>query len=437
MVESVANAATQAPTPTPIDRLWVLLSAFVVFFMQAGFLSFEAGCVRPNNATSVALKNVLDWLVTTVVFCFVGFGIMFGTSWNGVFGTGFVGLEGIPTSESAFGVEFVLFQLGFAGTAATIVSGAMAERTSLLTYSLAALAIALVIYPVFGHWAWGGTLLGTHTTLLSNLGFMDFAGGTVVHSLGGWVALVGTWFLGPRLGRFSNSGKPQALPSFGLAWSALGVFILWFGWWGFNGGSTLAMNGEVSWIIVRTTVAGGGAGLAAFAHAARRQQKRELSAKILGGVVGGLVAITPCCNVVTLPGALVVGVVAGVLHNISYERLAHYRIDDPVGAVPVHLVCGIWGTLAVALVGRADALVHERFVQLGVQCVGIVACGVWACGLSALLFVVLRKTVGLRVSPEQELGGISLDHTSSSAQSDDDEAELDGAELHSLMADEQ
>lgn len=420
-----------------MDRLWVLLSALVVFFMQAGFLVFECGCVRPHNAPAVALKNLLDWLVTTLVFCFVGFGLMFGASWHGLLGTSFISLQGLFSDQSAFGLEFVLFQLGFAGTAATIVSGAMAERTSLLTYSLLALAIGVVIYPVFGHWAWGGALLGTRSPLLAKLGFMDFAGGTVVHSLGGWVALVGTYFLGPRLGRFSMRGHPQPLPVLGSFWSGLGVFILWFGWWGFNGGSTLKFNVDAFSAIMNTNVAGAAGGLAAFAHATWFQKRRDLTAKILGGILGGLVAITPCCNVVTLSGSLVVGLGAAIVHNVCYDLLAmRFKIDDPVGAVPVHLACGIWGTLAVALLGRAELLVHPRWTQLGVQIVGIVACGVWAAGLSALVCLVLRATVGLRVSPQEELAGISFDQPTVSTLENGASEDLDDAELRRLMEEE-
>lgn len=212
---------------------------------------------------------------------------------------------------------------------------------------------------------------------------------------------------------------------------------MWFGWWGFNGGSTLAFNADAASVILNTNVAGAAAGLVAFAHAAWSQQRRELNAKILGGVLGGLVAITPCCNVVTLPGALAVGAVAAIVHNVCFELLAtRLKIDDPVGAVPVHLACGIWGTLAVALLGQSELLAHPRWTQLGVQGIGVAACGLWTCGVTALVLVALRATVGLRVSPEQELMGISLEARATGSSVPGEAGVPTAAELKSLMGEE-
>jgi Amt family ammonium transporter len=417
------------------DRLWVLLAAALVFLMQAGFLAFEVGCVRPRNVASVAQKNIIDWVVVTAVFFLCGFGLMFGPTLGGFVGTDLFALVGLDDADGIpLRYVFFAFQLAFAGTAATIVSGAMAERTSFTTYLLVAMATALIIYPVFGHWAWGNLFFPTNDTLLTRIGFMDFAGATVVHSVGGWIGLVGVWFLGPRLGRYGTRGRLRQVESYSVPWSALGVFILWIGWWGFNGGSLLALNERVGLIITNTNIAAAVGGLSAFVHAWYAQKRADLNAKFFGGILGGLVAITACCNVVTPLSAVAVGALAGIVHNTSYDLvIKRLRLDDAVGAVPVHLFCGILGTLSVAIFGESELLTHPRWTQLGVQLVGIVICGLWTASTAAFTFKLLQSTLGLRVSPEEEAAGIDIARRKPPTPPADD-GDLDEAEIRQLMS---
>ncbi len=283
---SAAESAA-AVNETNINSLWVLIAAAMVFLMQPGFLCFEVGCVRPNSIVSVAMKNLVDWVMVAALFFLVGFGLMFGTSWGGVIGTDFFLLQGIGVAGGTISpFVFFLFQLAFAATAATIVSGAMSERTGFVTYLMASGIVGLFIYPVFGHWGWGNLLLENNETWLTRLGFMDFAGSTVVHSVGGWVALVGVWFLGARLGRYDSEGNLKPVEALSFPIASLGLFILWFGWWGFNGGSTLAMNGEVGCIIVNTVIAAAAAGMGAFIHSWFVQQKADIHEKFMGGDSG-------------------------------------------------------------------------------------------------------------------------------------------------------
>ena len=429
---SAAESAA-AVNETNINSLWVLIAAAMVFLMQPGFLCFEVGCVRPNSIVSVAMKNLVDWVMVAALFFLVGFGLMFGTSWGGVIGTDFFLLQGIGVAGGTISpFVFFLFQLAFAATAATIVSGAMSERTGFVTYLMASGIVGLFIYPVFGHWGWGNLLLENNETWLTRLGFMDFAGSTVVHSVGGWVALVGVWFLGARLGRYDSEGNLKPVEAFSFPIASLGLFILWFGWWGFNGGSTLAMNGEVGCIIVNTVIAAAAAGMGAFIHSWFVQQKADIHEKFMGGILGGLVAITACCNVVTPISAFFVGLSAAVVHNRGFDFIVKKcKLDDPVGAIPVHLICGIWGTLCVGLVGRAELLARPRLEQIGVQLVGIFACMLWTAGASIIMFKVLKATVGLRVSPQEEMAGINIAHQVE--EPPNEHLDLDGESLQELL----
>jgi ammonium transporter, Amt family len=401
--------------PGELDRLWVLVSAALIFFMQAGFLCLEVGFVRPKNVVVTAMKNVVDWTIVSIIWMLVGFGIAFGHSLRGLIGIDLFFLDGVAAPNgNGLGWTFFLFQLGFAGTSATIVSGAMAERVSFFTYIILTTANALIIYPVVSHWVWGNSFFTDQHSWLTALGFHDFAGSTAVHSVGGWISIVAIVMLGPRLGRFGADGKVRPMESYSLPFVALGVFILWVGWWGFNGGSTLRAGEAAALVIVKTNLAGSVAGLVAYLHGRWFQRKIDLEGKFLGGILAGLVAITACSHVVSLPSAAAIGVLAGIAHNYSYILLMRLQIDDPVGAVPVHLVGGVLGTICVGLFGNLEKLsvvtgVHNtRLGQIGAQLAGVASVGVWTAGLAYLTCKILRATVGLRTSPQEEADGLTM-----------------------------
>ncbi|MDX2019574.1 MAG: ammonium transporter [Deltaproteobacteria bacterium] len=409
-----ASAATVPPLPLPaaiaplLDQLWVLVAAALVFFMQAGFKCVEVGMAQRKSSTSVAMKNLVNWVLTSLFFFLFGFALLFGHSWHGLVGTSLFALKDAATPQ-ALGLVFFLFQAAFASTSTTIVSGALAERTSFAAFLIGCVWQAAVVYPVFGHWVWSGAFDSTNPGWLQKLGFIDFAGSSAVHSNGAWYALVGAWMVGPRRGRFDAHGNACSLRPNSMAYATLGVFILWFGWWGFNGGSTLHLNAAVAGIILNTNLAGAMGGLVAFAHAQAVPGRRDVGEKFLGGALGGLVAITANCHLVSPMAALAIGAVAGVLHNIGFDLLLHrLKIDDPVGAIPVHGVCGVWGTLAVALFGRAELLPLPRWQQLGVQALGALACFAWAAANATVIYYLLKRTVGLRVSATEEELGVGL-----------------------------
>ncbi len=394
-----------------IDNLWIIVSAALVFFMQAGFLALEVGFVRRHSITGIALKNGIDFLVGSLGFFLAGFALMFGTSSEGLVGFSLFGLQGLTDASGGhpLGHTFFIFQLGFAVTAITIVSGALAERVGFISYLAGALVVGTIIYPIFGHWAWGNAFFGENKPWLAELGFMDFAGSTVVHSIGGWVGLIGAIILGPRLGRFNNKGKPKDFKSYSIGMVLLGTFILWLGWFGFNGGSTLEFNENVSLIILNTILSGSAAGTIAFFHAFWLQKKQAIYEKTIGGILGGLVAITASCNIVTPFGAILIGSLAGIVHNYAFDFvLFKLKVDDPVGAIPVHGFCGAFGTLMLALVAPESALNLPRFEQVLIQLVGIVAAFAWAAGTAFIMFKVIKKLFGLRVSPEEEKEGVSI-----------------------------
>ncbi|WPP48431.1 ammonium transporter [Catalinimonas niigatensis] len=409
-----------------IDTLWVLMSAALVFFMQAGFKCLEVGFVRQHHIAAVAMKNMVDWVIGSVIFFLLGFGLMFGHSAGGWLGIDMF----LPNSfdvvgGNKLGAVFFMFQLAFTGTALTIVSGAMSERTGFIPYLTASIFIALIIYPVFGHWVWGNLFYEDNTAWLADLGFIDFAGSTVVHSVGAWVSLAGLKLLGPRLGRYTEDGKLRPFQANSIPMAVLGVFILWFGWWGFNGGSTLALNQEVGKIILNTNLSGAAAALSAYFFAYFFQHKEDIYEKMLGGALGGLVAITASPHIQTPLTSLLIGLLAGIIHNLSYDLLTKkWKIDDAVGAIPVHGFCGLFGTLAVALFAPAETLVHGRWVQLGIQALGAAVCMVWAGGTGYVLFYMLKKTVGLRVSPDEERKGITLYHVKDEPENMEDDEEI-------------
>ncbi len=386
--------------------VWTCVAAFLVFFMQAGFAMLEAGFTRAKNAVNILMKNLMDFSIGSLAFFLVGFGLMFGAS-NGLFGTNMFAMRGSEVGSWDF--TFLIFQTVFAATAATIVSGAMAERTKFVGYLVYSLFITLLIYPVFGSWAWGNLLISGNRAWLADKGFLDFAGSTVVHSVGGWLALAGAIVLGPRLGKYGPGKKPNAIMGHNIPLAGLGVFILWFGWFGFNPGSTTVAGGNIGYIAVTTNLsAAAGAIMAMFV--AWLIFKKPDASMTFNGALAGLVGITAGCNAVSPLGAVAIGAVAGVvvvLAVIFIDRVLH--VDDPVGAVSVHGVCGLWGTLAVGIFNMDKGLLASHsFRLLGVQALGAAVAFVWAFGMGLLLFNLIRLTVGLRVTPQEELRGLDV-----------------------------
>ena len=384
---------------THADYMWTLIAAALVFFMQAGFAMVEAGFTRAKNAINILMKNVMDFSVGSLAYWAIGFGLMFGASSTGWFGTTGFFLSDFTWGGDPWVLVFWMFQVVFAATAATIVSGAMAERTKFSSYLIYSAIVSAVIYPIFGSWAWGGLFNGGGW--LEKLGFIDFAGSTVVHSQGGWIALAGAIVLGPRLGKYGKDGKVRPILGHNMPLAALGVFILWLGWFGFNPGSTTAANKEISWIFVNTNLAAAAGCVVAMIVSWIKFGKADIS-MTLNGALAGLVAITAPCYNVTPTSAVIIGAIAGVLVVFSVLFFDKIKIDDPVGAISVHGVCGAWGTLAA---GLFDVNGFSMSV-VGVQLIGIVACFVWAFGLGLIMFKIISATVGLRVSPEVEAAGL-------------------------------
>jgi Amt family ammonium transporter len=390
-----------------INIVWTCAAAFLVFFMQAGFALVETGFTRAKNAVNILMKNMMDFSIGSLAFFVVGFGLMFGKS-NGLFGTSMFGLSGTEPGSS-WNWTFLIFQTVFAATSATIVSGAMAERTKFVSYLIYSAVISLVIYPVFGSWAWGNLLLTDNNSWLAKLGFHDFAGSTVVHSIGGWLALAGALTLGPRIGKYGPDGKPRAILGHSMPLATLGVFILWFGWFGFNPGSTTAGNGTIGYIAVTTNLAAAAGSLTALITSWKIIKKPDIG-MTLNGALAGLVAITAPCDGVSPTSAIIIGGIAGILVVLSVLFFDYVlKIDDPVGAVSVHAVNGCWGTLSYGLFAINGGLFNGGGVKLlGIQALGAGMAFVWAFGLGIILFWLLRKTVGLRTSAEEELKGLDI-----------------------------
>jgi Amt family ammonium transporter len=390
-----------------IDILWVAVCSFLVFIMQAGFLCVEAGSSRSKNFINVALKNIIDAGLALLVFWAFGFGLMFGITQAGWFGTD----QFVPSLDDngVWKSTFFVFQAMFCSTAVTILSGAVAERVPIITYGVFAIVIAGVIYPVAGHWAWNGFYLGEMEGWLGRMGFVDFAGSTVVHSAGGWVALAILLQVGPREGRFPKDGPPREIPGASIPLAVLGVLLLWFGWFGFNAGSTLEFNNLVPRIVANTLLASS-AGLVAAALLSHMAFGKIESAGTMNGTLAGAVSITACCHCVPAPYAVVIGAIGGLICIGGMKLLERFRIDDVVGAVPVHLFAGIWGTLAVALFGN-PTLINTGLSftqQLTVQLTGIVVIGLWAFLTASLLCWGVGKLMRLRVTPEEESIGLNV-----------------------------
>lgn len=393
--------------PLSLDSLWVVVSASLVFVMQAGFLCVEAGSTRRKNSINVAIKNIADVGLSIIMFWAFGYGLMFGSSVHGWWG----GSQFLPEfSQDSWLIIVFLFQAMFCSTAVTIVSGAVAERMAIRGYLLLALLISGLVYPVFGHWVWSGLAQPGTTGWLEQRGFVDFAGSTVVHSLGGWVALAAVVVIGPRLGRFSRKNFAQQTPSADLPLAFLGALLLWFGWFGFNGGSTFAFNEQVPRILVNTLLAGA-AGLTTPLVWTLVIQNRQLPFKaVMNGSLAGLVAITANCHAVSPANALIIGAVGGMVMMGLEFLLEQCHIDDVIGAIPVHLGPGIWGTLAVALFADLDKLGTGlgRWEQLTVQVSGILACGLWAFPVTLGALLVLNHYFSLRVSRKNEYLGLNV-----------------------------
>ncbi|MFH1057707.1 MAG: ammonium transporter [Pseudomonadota bacterium] len=405
---------------TAIDTVWVLVTAFLVFFMQAGFACVEAGFTRAKNTCNILAKNFIDFCVASIIFFLVGYAVMFGKGNDFIGWTGF-GLSGAENPSGVPLYAYWLFQAVFCGTAATIVSGSMAERTKFAAYLCYTFVISAVIYPVIGHWTWGGGWL-------SQMGFADFAGSTVVHSVGGWMALTGAIMLGPRIGKYTPDGKAKAIAGHNIPLAALGVFILWFGWFGFNPGSTLGVTGSnletVGLIAINTNLAAAAGGLLAMTTVWMLYGKPDVS-MTMNGILAGLVAITAPCAYVSPGASIVIGAIGGVLVVLGVGLLDKLHIDDPVGAVPVHAFNGVWGTLSVGIWGQKalglanDGVLHGGgLTQLGVQALGALAAAAFSMVVMAIFFAIIKATVGLRVSSEEELRGLDIDEHGMEAYSD-------------------
>ncbi|MFC1537976.1 ammonium transporter [Candidatus Latescibacterota bacterium] len=389
-----------------IDIIWTAIAAFLVFFMQAGFALVESGFTRAKNAVNIIMKNLMDFSIGTVMWFLLGFGLMFGGGASGL-----IGMSHFGASEfgdiSSLNWTFWLFQAVFAGTAATIVSGAMAGRTKFTSYLIYSAFICGLIYPISGHWAWG-TLSGIGSGWLADMNFIDFAGSTVVHSAGGWLALAGAITLGARIGKYGPNKKSNAIPGHNIPLAALGVFILWFGWFGFNAGSTTAGTVDLGYIAMTTTLSAAAGAIFAMITSWIRFKKPDVSMS-LNGVLAGLVAITAGCANVSMTGAMIIGSLAGILVVIAVEVIDKVlKIDDPVGAVSVHGVCGAFGTLMAGILNTPGTPGYVEGGSVATQLIGIGAMFAWAFGIGLILFNVIKYTVGLRVSEDEELRGLDI-----------------------------
>ncbi len=397
----MSNADAVARVQTNLDYVWTLVAAALVFFMQAGFAMVETGFTRAKSAVNIMMKNLMDFSMGSLFFWAIGFGIMFGATKTGWFGTTGFFLSDFTVGGDPWVLAFWMFQCVFAATAATIVSGAMAERTRFTGYLIYSAALCAFIYPVFGSWAWGSLLNGNGW--LEGLGFIDFAGSTVVHSVGGWAALAGAIVLGPRIDKYGKDGKPRAIPGHNIPLAALGVFILWLGWFGFNPGSTTAGITDIAMIFVNTNLAAAAGAVLAMLTSWVIFKKPEIGMS-LNGALAGLVGITAGCANVTPGSSVIIGAIAGVLVVLSVLFFDRIRVDDPVGAISVHGVCGAWGTLAAGLFNIEGVTAKI----IGVQLTGIAAAFIWAFGAAFILFKLIDMTVGLRVSKEEEIEGVDI-----------------------------
>lgn len=418
--EEVSKADKIAELSTGLNTVWMLLAAMLVFFMQPGFALVEAGFTRSKNTANILMKNLVDFMVGSILFWFIGFGLMFGV--GNVFGTPHLfDLDAMDNIiQNGLPIEgFLIFQTVFCATSATIVSGAMAERTKFSMYLAYTIAISVLIYPVSGHWTWGGGWLSNadpDSFMMSVFGytFHDFAGSTVVHSVGGWIALVGAAILGPRLGKYGKDGKSKAIPGHNLTLACLGVFILWFGWFGFNPGSQLAAAGygdqtAISHVFLTTNLAACTGGFLALIVSWIKYGKPSLSLT-LNGILAGLVGVTAGCDLVSPMGAALIGAICGTVMIFAVEFIEHrLKIDDPVGASSVHGVCGSLGTILTGLFAvEGGTFYGGGFGFLGAQIFGVIIVGGWAALMGYIIFKVLDKVHGLRVPARIEEEGLDI-----------------------------
>ena len=404
-------------TQANANILWTLVAAILVMFMQAGFACVECGFTRAKSAGNIMMKNFIDFAAGGVIFFLFGFALMFGNDIMGFIGSNGFALGGATGADAdgQWTLTFWFFQSVFAATAATIVSGAIAERTKFSAYLIVTMLVTGLIYPISGHWAWGSLWQGdAGAGWLEGLGFADFAGSTVVHSVGAWVGLAGAMVLGPRIGKYSADGTPRAIPGHNIPLAGLGVLILWFGWFGFNPGSTTTADGTIGYIAVNTTLAACTGTLGAMILAWIRYGKPDVS-MTMNGALAGLVAITAGCYDVSPVGALVIGFTAGIICVFSVEFLDKVlKIDDPVGAVSVHGACGAWGTICVGLFGApgyggVTGLFYGGGIsQLLIQILGVAVVFAWAFGVGFIVFKAVDLIMGIRVTPEEEAKGLDL-----------------------------
>ncbi len=412
-------------TKVMIDTVWVLITAMLVFFMNLGFAAVESGFARAKNCANIMSKNFVVFAVSSLGFLIIGWGLMFGD------GTGFIGLKGLffaggldnspATGDAYHGVYSAIswtgvplwakffFELVFCGTAATIVSGAVAERIKYISFIIFSFAMAMLIYPIVGHWIWGGGWL-------SKIGMFDFAGSTVVHSVGGWAALAGVIMLGPRIGKYDN-GHIKAIPGHNLSLATVGTFVLWFGWFGFNPGSTMAADpNAIAHVAVTTNTAAAAAIMSATILCWIMMGKPDLG-MTLNGCLAGLVAITAPCAFVSVGSSLVIGLIAGALVVVAVMMFDKFRLDDPVGALSVHLVNGVFGTICVGLFAQdkitgtatGNGLFYGGgFKLLGAQLAAVATVGLFVFGVAIAIWAILKATMGIRVSREEELRGLDI-----------------------------
>jgi len=430
ILAAAAGAAHAGDGPSPqfvADTIWVIIAAGLVFFMNTGFAMVESGLCRSKNAVNILAKNVIVFGLAAMAYYAVGFGLMFGNGGAliGLKGWFMAGADNSPAVGDAYVGVFsalnwtgipleakFLFQMCFAATAATIVSGTVAERIKLWSFIVFAILLTAVVYPVTGHWIWGGGFL-------ANMGFTDFAGSTAVHSVGGWAALTGAIVLGPRLGKYAKNGQVAPIPGHNLGFATLGMFILWLGWFGFNGGSTMAADPTAVAHIVLTTNMAAVAGLLASTIVSQLVSGKPDLSMALNGALAGLVAVTAGCDVVSVPGSLAIGAAGGVLAFYGVGFFDKLKIDDPVGALSVHLLNGIWGTLAVGLFSTSEGLFYGQGIAKTVsQLIGIGAVGLYSVAATFAIWHLIKIVMGVRVSEQEELEGLDVGEHGMSAYPD-------------------
>lgn len=389
-----------------IDLLWVIIASVLLFLMQAGFLCLETGMTRSKNNISVAIKNFCDFCVSALAFWIVGFGLMYGLSYQGWIGLDLFTLDFAKVEPSL--AVFFLFQVMLCVTSVTILSGIVAERMKFGAYLFVALIVSGGIYPIAGHWSWAGRL-SEGSGWLAELGFVDFAGSTVVHSVGGWAGLALVLIVGPRLGRFDDGSGARTITPSNMPTATLGGLLLFIGWLGFNGGSTLALDGTVPSILVNTVVGGCVGALSAGGLRYAVNQRLDVD-QFINGALGGLVAVTANCFAVSTGSAALIGLVGGMIVVFMSQFLVTLKIDDAVGAIPVHLGAGIWGTLATGLYGDLETLGTglSRLEQIGVQGLGVLVYGIWAFGVGFIVFSVGNAVFCFRVTEEEEIAGLNI-----------------------------